>query len=232
MRHGWLVLCLWACGVASSHDVTLKQPDAMTPPPMPVSDSDHDGVCDATEQQVGTDPHAADSDGDGLPDLIELANGFNPIDAANPAPDQLGQLEARAGASLDFPVRATVEGDGQGVSGLFQAISALYGDGVSAEDFFAGASAVSADPSDAVRNIDTTGAHFDSVLGHTRLVFSLHFEYAGSANAPSCGKAYPFRYSVKSDDGSTAADRVFLLILTAEGETGGHVTYCQPRGCQ
>jgi hypothetical protein len=204
----------------------------MTPFVPPVSDQDHDGVCDATEQQVGTDPHAADSDGDGLPDLIELANGFNPIDAANPALDQVGQLEARVGATLDFPVRATVEGDGQGVSGLFQAISALYGDGVSAEDFFTGASAVSADPSDAVRNIDATGAHFDSVFGHTRLVFSLHFEYPGSANPPKCGKAYPYRYSVKSDDGSTAADRVFLLILAPEGQAGGTVAFCQSRSCQ
>jgi hypothetical protein len=204
----------------------------MTPVSAAVLGSDHDGVCDATEQQVGTDPHKADSDGDGLPDLIELANGFNPVDAGNPALDQVAQLEARVGAGLDFPARATVEGDGQGVSGLFQAISALYSDGVSAEDFFTGASAVSADPSDGVRNIDATGARFDSVFGHTRLVFSLHFEYPGSANPPKCAKAYPFRYSVKSDDGSTYADRLFLLVLMPEGQLGSDVSYCEPKSCQ
>ncbi len=29
-------------------------------------DSDGDGVCDATEKRVGTDPQKADSDGDGI----------------------------------------------------------------------------------------------------------------------------------------------------------------------
>jgi hypothetical protein len=196
------------------------------------SDTDHDGLCDTTEQQVGTDPRSPDSDNDGLPDLIELGNGFDPTDPGSPASDQVARLEARDGASLDFSVRATVDGDGQGVSGLFQSISSIYADRTMAEDFYTGSIAISADPVDGVRNIDTRSARFDSVLGRTRLVFSLHFEYPSDGKALTCAKSYPFRYSMKSDDGNTSAERLFLLIVLPEGQTGDAIKYCLPPACQ
>lgn len=234
MRCGYLVLLLCACGGGAR-----PQPDPTKQPPHTdaavvdkVIDRDHDGLCDATERQIGTDPLAVDTDGDGLPDLIELGNGFDPTDSSTPAPDQVAYLEARPGAILDFAVRATVDGHGQGVSGLFQAITSIYADGTTAEDFFSAASAVSADPVDGARSIDTSAARFDSVLGRTRLGFSLHFEYAGSAKPPECAKAYPFRYSTKSDDGATMAVRLFLLVVAPAGQAGHDASYCLPSDCQ
>ena len=41
-------------------------------------DSDKDGLTDAEEAEMGTDPEKSDSDGDGLDDLFEHENGLNP----------------------------------------------------------------------------------------------------------------------------------------------------------
>jgi hypothetical protein len=43
-------------------------------------DSDGDGICDADELIIGTNPYLADSDGDGYPDGLELALGSDPLD--------------------------------------------------------------------------------------------------------------------------------------------------------
>jgi len=43
-------------------------------------DSDGDGVRDADELIIGTNPYLADSDGDGYPDGLELALGSDPLD--------------------------------------------------------------------------------------------------------------------------------------------------------
>ena len=43
-------------------------------------DSDGDGICDADELLLGTNPYLADSDGDGYPDGLELALGSDPLD--------------------------------------------------------------------------------------------------------------------------------------------------------
>jgi len=42
-------------------------------------DSDGDGLSDAEEERLGTDPEVADSDGDGFSDGDEVAGGFNPL---------------------------------------------------------------------------------------------------------------------------------------------------------
>lgn len=42
-------------------------------------DSDNDGLTDAQELALGTNPLSPDSDGDGKPDLIEVEEGSNPI---------------------------------------------------------------------------------------------------------------------------------------------------------
>ncbi len=43
-------------------------------------DSDGDGICDADERILGTNPFLMDSDGDGYPDGLELALGSDPLD--------------------------------------------------------------------------------------------------------------------------------------------------------
>ncbi|MCB9689004.1 MAG: VCBS repeat-containing protein [Alphaproteobacteria bacterium] len=44
-------------------------------------DADGDGLSDATEAALGTDPSLADTDGDGLPDWQEAVGGLDPTDA-------------------------------------------------------------------------------------------------------------------------------------------------------
>jgi YD repeat-containing protein len=46
-------------------------------------DSDGDGLSDALELMLGTDPFNPDSDGDGFPDGLEVALGSNPLDATS-----------------------------------------------------------------------------------------------------------------------------------------------------
>jgi hypothetical protein len=47
-------------------------------------DSDHDGISDAREVQLGTNPNSADSDGDGLSDYVETSPNC-PADHSLPA---------------------------------------------------------------------------------------------------------------------------------------------------
>lgn len=42
-------------------------------------DSDNDGLTDAQELALGTNPLSPDSDGDGEPDLTEIEEGSNPM---------------------------------------------------------------------------------------------------------------------------------------------------------
>lgn len=230
-----LMLLACACGGGSSRSAAAtpaKRVVGHVDGGMVVKDSDSDGLCDSTELDIGTDPNNADSDHDGLPDLVELGNGFDPTNPNSPMADQLAHLEAKPGATLDFPVRATVDGDGQGVTGSFQAVTSIYADGTSAEDYYQGSVAIAVDPVDAVRNIDAPSAHFDSVLGPARLVFSLRFVYSDVRANPTCAKSYPFKYNIKSDDGSISADRLSLLIVEPEGQNGRDVPHCLPAGCQ
>ena len=43
------------------------------------ADSDGDGISDAEEAELGTNPNEEDSDGDGYTDGEELDQGFDPI---------------------------------------------------------------------------------------------------------------------------------------------------------
>ncbi|MBU0546476.1 L,D-transpeptidase [Patescibacteria group bacterium] len=46
-------------------------------------DSDSDGLDDALEQVLGTNPNNPDSDGDGHADAVEIKNGYNPLKGNN-----------------------------------------------------------------------------------------------------------------------------------------------------
>ncbi len=54
----WLCLLALLCLVASQSAVCGSHTEA--------TDSDGDGICDALEIDVGTNPNTADSDGDGI----------------------------------------------------------------------------------------------------------------------------------------------------------------------
>jgi hypothetical protein len=228
-----LMLALQACGSGDSRSAQpAKGFERDASVHEQVLDHDGDGLCDSSERDFGTDPRAADSDGDGLPDLIELANGFDAVNRDEPGPDEITYLDAKPGASTDFPVRATFDGEGEGVSGYFDAISSIYSDGSTAQDFYRGTAAVSADPIDSVRGIEQDSARFAAVLGHARLGFILHFEYMKGGPDVDCARAYPFRYSLKTDNGDVLGDRLFLLVVGAGAGAAADLGFCLPSGCQ
>lgn len=230
-----VVVFLCACAESGDAEVRPRGPlavDAGTPLVGMGEDADDDGLCDSSEAQLGTDPMAADTDGDDLPDLIEVGSGFEPVDPLDPAVDQVGYLLADAGAGLDFPIRATVLGDGQGVTGFFEQVGSLYFDGSNAGDFLTSVSAVSAAPTDAVRSINNESSRFAAVLGKTRLEFKAHFEYPSGRRAPNCTRTYPFRYVLKRDDASTLGERLYLLVVRPLAEDGAFAEHCLPSDCQ
>lgn len=51
----------------------------MEPKNMYTQDSDNDGLTDAQELALGTNPLSPDTDGDGQTDLEEVQQGLNPI---------------------------------------------------------------------------------------------------------------------------------------------------------
>jgi hypothetical protein len=58
--------------------------------PSELTDADLDGLLDADELALGTDPFDADSDDDGLLDGFEVANGFNPLAGGEQSQDPDG----------------------------------------------------------------------------------------------------------------------------------------------
>jgi hypothetical protein len=63
-------------GASKTMESVLQQTDLL------LMDSDQDGLSDAEEMRLGTDPQAADSDKDGRTDGDEIRSGFNPLQAS------------------------------------------------------------------------------------------------------------------------------------------------------
>ncbi|MBM4352635.1 MAG: hypothetical protein FJ109_02390 [Deltaproteobacteria bacterium] len=103
-------------------------PPDLLPPPV---DTDGDGLSDAEEKQLGTDPKSKDSDKDGLDDWTEVQNGSNPLkqdsdydgltdkqelewgtDANNPDCDDDGLKDGKEIQLGTHPLTADTDGDG------------------------------------------------------------------------------------------------------------------------
>ncbi len=67
--------------VTTSSDLILPEEQPIVTAPVSIStvDSDADGLTDAEEKVVGTDPNKADTDSDGYLDLAELKSGYDPL---------------------------------------------------------------------------------------------------------------------------------------------------------
>ena len=72
-------------------------------------DADGDGVSDADEVALGTNPNNADTDGDGLPDAQEVVRGTNPL---NPDTDGDGLSDGDEVARGTDPRNSDTDGDG------------------------------------------------------------------------------------------------------------------------
>jgi hypothetical protein len=76
--------------------------------PQPI-DSDGDGLPDAKEIEIGSDPHNPDTNGDGIPDAAAYAAGLSVTDT-DMDHDGIPNLQERA-IGTD-PLRADTDGDG------------------------------------------------------------------------------------------------------------------------
>lgn len=70
--------------VLRAKHLIVSNVNAIPTPSGPVLDSDGDGLSDAEERALGTDPTARDSDGDGITDLVEVLTGLRPLEVDTP----------------------------------------------------------------------------------------------------------------------------------------------------
>lgn len=96
---------------ATSEPTTAPPTTAPEPTEVPTVDSDGDGLTDADEAAVGTDPTLPDTDGDGVGDAAEVAAGTSPL-AADTDGDGLGDADEIAAGTDPF----TVDSDGDGLT--------------------------------------------------------------------------------------------------------------------
>ncbi len=78
------------------------------------TDSDRDGLSDAVEANLGTNPSLADTDGDSLVDSWEVWNGLDPLNVADGTmdSDSDGLTNAEEQAAGTSPKLADTDGDG------------------------------------------------------------------------------------------------------------------------
>ena len=88
-----------------------------------LSDTDRDGLGDAEEAMLGTDPGSPDTDGDGLPDGWEVENWFNPLSSVG-ADGALGDWDEDGLSNLDEYLHGSSprleDTDGDGLPDAFE----------------------------------------------------------------------------------------------------------------
>jgi len=77
------------------------KPNPGPPQPDDLKDSDHDGLLDKDEYQLGTDPFNPDTDGDGLSDPMEFSLGLDPNDWDTDNDMLIDGVEMGSGDSTD-----------------------------------------------------------------------------------------------------------------------------------
>lgn len=94
--------------LATSTDVIVSEDTPVVTSPLVESpDSDNDGLTDAEERVVGTDPENADTDNDGYSDYQELLSGYDPLVPK----EKLGSSSTLGINNLDGQVRALYPAD-------------------------------------------------------------------------------------------------------------------------
>jgi hypothetical protein len=187
--------------------------------PAPGVDSDGDGMCDVTEYQRRTDPFDPDTDGDGFSDYVEAQNGTSPTDPSAPDISIVVTMSETPQSTLDLPIRFDERPAGQSIIGEVVRLPVnIVDDGTTALTFFTGAEATFASPMANVHG-GISGSSFLGVVGHTLLVFTMHF---AAVQAPrGCLRAYPFGYEIKTNNGDIWGGVQHWLVLLPEGVSLG-----------
>ena len=213
-----------------------------SPPPPPTLDSstiqdgpsgsasedpDGDGLCTATERNLGTDPMAADTDGDGWPDGAEWQASSDPTDATEPDPAFVDALTEGAGAPLYISVLVETRARGHDLTGGIED-TALFEDGRRASQWLAALRAAAAYPSYRVAWIDEENATYRGVEGRVLVAFELSFQVPAEA-ARGCARAYPYWFVLKRNDGVRwIVQRRWLRVAAPQG-TGATEAWCLSR---
>jgi hypothetical protein len=232
----WTLFCLLACCGCNIRDrlrddLTAPAVDGGTDAAQTLVDSDQDGLCDDTETRLGSSNAKADTDGDGMPDVVEVTLGYGVLDPTSPERAWLAELDTTPGATVTYLLDVPVDGTGVGFNGAFENYASIYADGSTAGDLFVGASAVSADPPDAARDVQPDAERFGTVTGAARLRFGLRFENTLLDGPTDCGLAYPFQYVVKSDDEASFDNVPLAVIVWPAGLPRTAAGYCLPQTC-
>ncbi len=98
--------------VPSTPPVAPAGPPAAPAPPAGLRDTDGDGLTDADELALGTNPAQADTDGDGYTDAQELQAGYDPQGPGKLDGDRDGLADADEGLLGTDPRNADTDGDG------------------------------------------------------------------------------------------------------------------------
>jgi hypothetical protein len=213
--------CRKVTPVAPGYDGS--RPDGSLGPPEP--DADADGLCDGTELAQGTDPARSDTDGDGTSDRVEYESGFDPLRTDSPDREFLVLLGERAGASAEVVIRQTVRGDGEVFTGAWEPIRVSDPERLDASAYYERAYAFAALPRENAYAVDADAQRFVQVVGITDLVFRAEFAWTGEPRG--CRRLYPWRYSIKRDDGAFVYSRRFMLVVAPEDEDA---PWCVPTG--
>ncbi|MET0391193.1 MAG: hypothetical protein ABW321_34795 [Polyangiales bacterium] len=231
MRARTIALCLQlmaACGERGSEPVVpWAGPEGGVVDDL--HDAEPDGLCDATERELGTDAAQADTDHDGWPDGVEVIAGMDPRDPTEPSVDRVVYLQPAAG-ELTFDLALMVEGHGEAASGELVSGQSLDARSRRAGDYFRGSVAVGALPPENVRDIKPEASRFGMILGRTRLSYRLRF--AATSDEPlDCAASLPFEFVVKDEQDRYLAREHYTLIVTADRSALTAALFCRPAAC-
>ena len=84
------------CGLCSAVILLVCVQLAISHPQPPLPDTDEDGLTDAQEVELGTNPNNPDTDGDGLIDGVEVGLGTDPLNS--------NSVEGEGGAGANLQV--------------------------------------------------------------------------------------------------------------------------------
>lgn len=197
----------------------------------PEADRDLDGVCDATEAKVHTDPTLADSDGDGLTDAYELLISTDPINPRDPdARDRVPVVEGDDNfATVEHFVR--VSGSGAPVIAYWQDRTPGPDGRYASELVRFEVAALDADPMVLVRAVD--GPRFVGVTGFTTLHWrvTVRGAAAGDAGALGCRRAYEALVVVGEEGGDALAQRRLVIDVRPRAPAGTDLEFCAASSC-